>query len=351
MLQSAPAAALKRDLLLRPVRIWLYVIAAMVLLMVALGGITRLTHSGLSITSWKPISGVIPPLNIADWQAEFDAYKKIPEYQVQNQWMNLADFQSIYWWEWAHRLLGRIIGLAFFVPFLVFLFQRRLDWKLAPALATLFVLGGFQGFLGWWMVSSGLSERTDVSQYRLAAHLAAASILFAALIWVARSIRPRQVATGLAPGFKLLLAGFAALVFIQLVAGAFVAGLDAGFGYNTWPLIDGAFIPTGLLPLDPWWRNMFENVLTVQFDHRMIAYLIVAYVALLVWRGRDQIGRGPHIWLAVIAVAVLVQVGLGIATLLLVVPLPLAVAHQGMAILLWGSAIAYLADLHREAVV
>ncbi len=175
---------------LKPVRIWLYILAAMILLMVTIGGMTRLTDSGLSITSWKPISGMLPPLSVQDWQAEFEAYKQIPEFQQQNFWMDLEAFKSIFWWEWGHRFLGRVIGLAFAVPFVIFLFQRRLSWRLAPSLFTLFVLGGFQGFLGWWMVSSGLSERVDVSQYRLAAHLSAASILFVAIVWVAVKLTP-----------------------------------------------------------------------------------------------------------------------------------------------------------------
>lgn len=175
---------------LKPVRIWLYVMAALVLLMVVVGGITRLTESGLSITSWKPISGTIPPLTDADWQAEFEAYQQIPQYQVLNSWMSVDDFKYIFWWEWSHRFLGRFLGLAFAVPFVVFLFQKRLSRDLAAPLAGLFVLGGFQGALGWWMVSSGLTELTSVSQYRLAAHLTAASLLFIALIWVARRLRP-----------------------------------------------------------------------------------------------------------------------------------------------------------------
>lgn len=321
---------------LRPVRIWLYVIALMVLAMVAVGGLTRLTESGLSITEWKPVSGIIPPLSDADWQAEFDAYKKIPQYTELNQGMTLGQFQFIFWWEWAHRALGRVIGFVFAVPFLIFLFQRRFSWSLAAPLAGLFVLGGLQGALGWWMVSSGLTELTSVSQYRLAAHLAAALLLFLALIWVARRLEPREVEAGSRwPALTLLL-----LVFTQVVAGAFVAGLDAGQGYNTWPLMDGAIIPSGLGVMEPWWKNLFENALTVQFTHRMLAYAIVLFAGLLLWLRADRTG-----WLPRIALLVLLQAGLGISTLVLRVPLPLALGHQVLAFMLTGATIGWLADV------
>lgn len=331
---------------LRPVRIWLYVIAGLVLLMVAVGGITRLTESGLSITNWAPISGVIPPLNAAAWQAEFDNYKKIPQYLVNNQGMTLAGFQHIFWWEWSHRFLGRFIGLAFFVPFLVFLFQKRFTWSLAAPLAGLFVLGGFQGLLGWWMVSSGLVNRVEVSQYRLAAHLSAALVLFLALIWVARRLEPRTEPQAGPPMNRWPVAILLVLIAIQIAAGAFVAGLRAGYAYNTWPLMDGGLVPAGLRIMTPWWRNLFENVVTVQFDHRMIAYLIVVYVGVLIWqRGRRGGFAGVNGWLPRIGGLVLLQVVLGISTLLSVVALPLAAGHQVMAFMLAGSVIAYLADL------
>jgi cytochrome c oxidase assembly protein subunit 15 len=337
----------RRDDRLRPVRIWLYTIAALVLLMVALGGETRLTGSGLSITEWKPISGTIPPLSDAAWQAEFDNYKKIPQYQVNNPNMTVDGFKSIYWWEWTHRLLGRFIGLAFAVPFLVFLFQRRFTWSLATPLAGLFVLGGFQGVLGWWMVSSGLSKLTSVSQYRLAAHLSAALVLFLALIWVARRLAPQKtgamtrLSLPRAPVTILLL-----LVFLQIVAGAFVAGLHAGMGYNTWPLMDGALIPNGLGVMDPAWRNLFENTMTVQFIHRCIAYVVVLVAFFLLWR-QTRVGgfSGPNRWMPRIVGMICLQVVLGISTLLLMVPSDLAVAHQLVAFILAGSIMAYLADM------
>ncbi len=327
---------------LKPVRIWLYVIALMVLAMVVVGGLTRLTESGLSITEWKPITGIIPPLSDADWQAEFDGYKQIPQYQVLNRGMTLDEFKFIYFWEWFHRALGRIIGLVFAVPFLVFLFQRRFNWSLAAPLAGLFVLGGFQGALGWWMVSSGLTELTSVSQYRLAAHLSAALFLFIALVWVARRLTPTLAPANSddRPAAIILLL----LVVLQVAAGAFVAGLDAGMGYNTWPLMDGALVPNGLGVIDPWWKNLFENALTVQFIHRTIAYVIVLYAgALYFWR------RGQGGWLPRIALLVLVQVMLGIGTLLMHVPLSLALGHQALAFMLAGAVTAWLADMGKKA--
>jgi len=328
---------------LRPVRIWLYVMAVLVILMVALGGITRLTDSGLSIVEWKPISGALPPLSEAEWLADFEAYKQIPEYQLQNRGMSLSEFKYIFWWEWAHRFFGRLLGVAFAVPFLVFLAQRRFSWNLALPLGSLFILGGLQGALGWWMVSSGLTERVDVSQYRLAAHLGAAALLFIALVWVARRLEPRPMSP-LRPRWPILLLFF--LVYLQLVAGAFVAGLDAGMGYTTWPLMDGAFIPAGLDAIDPVWRNLFENALTVQFQHRMLAYLILAYALFLLWRQARAGGfAGAHGWLPRIVLLLGLQMLIGIATLLAQVPTWLALGHQSLAFMLLGAIVAYLADM------
>lgn len=325
---------------MKPVRIWLYVLAAAILLMVAVGGMTRLTDSGLSITSWKPISGMVPPLSVTDWQAEFDAYKLIPEFEQQNFWMNLDDFKSIFWWEWGHRFLGRVIGLIFAVPFLAFLFQRRLSWRLAPSLAMLFFLGGFQGFLGWWMVSSGLSERVDVSQYRLAAHLAAASLLFVAILWVAAKLTPTKQTQQLSAHpilWRFALWVLAMLVFLQIIMGAFVAGLDAGFGFNSWPLMEGAWIPEGLTPFNPWWLNMFENHLTVQFTHRMLGY-VVGLAAFVLFTFKAGQGASPlRDWLKLILLLIAAQILLGILTLILVVPIPFALAHQALAFITFGT--------------
>ena len=323
---------------LRPVRIWLYVIALMVLAMVVVGGLTRLTESGLSITEWNPVTGIVPPLSEADWQHEFELYQQIPQYKLLNQGMTLEAFKFIFFWEWFHRALGRVIGLVFAVPFLVFLAQRRFTWNLAAPLAGLFVLGGLQGALGWWMVTSGLTTLTSVSQYRLAAHLSAALLLFMALVWVARRLTPNRTVASAddRPAALLLLL----LVIVQIAAGAFVAGLDAGMGYNTWPLMDGALVPDGLGAMEPWWKNLFENALTVQFVHRTIAYVIVLYAgALWLWR------RGQGGWLPRIGLLVLLQVVLGISTLLAHVPLSLALGHQALAFMLAGAVIAWLADM------
>ncbi len=333
---------------LRPVRIWLYAVAAMVLVMVALGGVTRLTDSGLSITEWAPISGFLPPLDDAEWHRQFEAYKLIPEFRFQNAWMTVDDFKYIFFWEWLHRFWGRLIGIAFAVPFVIFLIQKRFSRSLAWPLAGLFVLGGLQGALGWWMVSSGLSERTDVSQYRLAMHLFAAAILFVALIWVARRLEPPFAADvkRTAPRWPAVL--LLGLVLLQIVAGAFVAGIDAGMGYNTWPLMDGALIPQGLGRLTPGWLNLFENGLTVQFQHRMLAYVIVAVVGVMVWRQARAGGfSGVDGWLPRIAFIVLLQVVIGIATLLLMIPTSLALGHQALAFMLAGMTTAWLADMRR----
>lgn len=330
---------------LRPVRIWLYAMAAFVLLMVVVGGITRLTESGLSITSWKPISGAVPPLSDADWQAEFEAYQQIPQYEVNNSWMTVDDFKVIFFWEYLHRLLGRLLGVLFAVPFVVFLIQKRFTPQLAWPLFGLFILGGFQGALGWWMVSSGLSELTSVSQYRLAAHLTAASLLFIALVYVPRSLEPGRVPGLVASRNIWWAAVLLVLIILQIGAGAFVAGLDAGMGYNTWPLMDGAIIPDGLGIMQPAWRNLFENNLTVQFIHRGIAYVIVAYIGLLLWRQYRAGFAGVHGWLPRLGALVLLQVALGIATLLSSVPISLAVGHQALAFMLAGLTTAYIADM------
>ncbi len=337
--QTVPATASGGDRL-KPVRIWLYAMAFLVLCMVVVGGATRLTESGLSITEWAPIAGTIPPLSDADWAREFEAYKQIPQGQ-QNNWMGIEDFKSIFWWEWGHRFLGRFLGLAFAVPFVVFLFQRRFSWNLAGPLAGLFLLGGLQGAIGWWMVSSGLSQLTSVSQYRLATHLFAASLLFLALIWVARRLEPAKTAS--APGWPVWL--LLVLLELQIVAGAFVAGLDAGMGYNTWPLMDGALVPQGLDVVQPFWKNFFENAMTVQFNHRMLAYAIVVFAGWLLWRQWKRGGfSGVHGWLPRIGALIGLQVVLGIMTLIHMVPISLALGHQALAFMLAGATMAYLAD-------
>jgi cytochrome c oxidase assembly protein subunit 15 len=335
---------------LRPVRIWLYCVALMVMATLVVGGFTRMTGSGLSIATWQPISGVIPPLSDAAWQAEFANYRKIPQYLVDNPHMTMAGFQAIFWPEWTHRLLDRLIGLVFLVPFLVFLFQRRLSRRLIGPLALLFCAGALEGVIGWWMVTSGIetSTLTSVSQYRLATHLCTALLLFLAMIWVARSLEPGEADPAAVQTKRWPVAILMVLIFCQIAMGAFVAGLHAGQGYNTWPLMDGALIPSGLGVMAPLWKNFFENAETVQFIHRDIAYVIVIYAAFLIWRQARAGGfAGVNGWLPRLGLLILLQVALGITTLLAHVPLPLGLGHQALAFMLAGATIAYLADLTR----
>lgn len=322
----------ERQLKARPfIRAWLWFAAALVLVMVIVGGATRLTDSGLSITEWQPLLGAIPPLSEADWLAAFEKYKQIPEYTLVNRGMSLAEFEFIYWWEWAHRFLGRFIGLVMIVPFLFFWLTRRIEPHLTPRLVALIVLGGLQGALGWYMVKSGLIERVDVSQYRLAAHLTLATVILGAIVWTALGVGyARREPPRDKWGWGAF--GLVSLVLLQVAAGGFVAGLDAGMGYNTWPLMDGQWVPAGLLIVEPWWRNFFENAMTVQFDHRLIAYAVALYATLYAWRVRS----GPAY---AVLVAVLLQIALGIWTLLEQVPLDLGLAHQGGAMIVFASAV------------
>jgi cytochrome c oxidase assembly protein subunit 15 len=331
-LEPTPADLAGRPMGTRAVRAWLYLVALMIIAMVVVGGATRLTESGLSITEWKPIHGVIPPLTETEWQEEFAKYQQIPEYRVINKGMTLEAFKGIFWWEWAHRLLGRLIGVVFFVPFLFFLAKRWIEPRLRWPLAGLFILGGLQGAIGWWMVASGLSERTDVSQYRLAIHLTFACIILAYTVWIARGLgifRLPRAASGIG-GVAALIVG---LVLLQIFLGGLVAGLNAGMTFNTWPLMDGAIVPSGLYIQEPAWRNIFENVATVQFNHRMVAYLLFAVALLHAVQTRGSEHR--HFAL-LLAAAVTLQAALGIATLLLVVPIDVALTHQlGAVVVLW----------------
>ncbi|MFN4142951.1 COX15/CtaA family protein [Aestuariivirga sp.] len=312
------------------VKAWLYAVAALVFLMVIVGGATRLTDSGLSITEWQPLLGAIPPFTEAHWLEAFEKYRQIPEYQLVNKGMSLAEFKFIYWWEWAHRFLGRLIGLAFFLPFAYFAATGALTVKTALRCGALFVLGGLQGALGWYMVASGLVDRVDVSQYRLAAHLTLATAIFGAILWVAYGLGRSRSAPATGRQWMALL--LVALVVLQVAAGGFVAGLDAGFGYNTWPLMDGALVPDGLLAVEPWWRNAFENAMTVQFNHRLLAYVIAVLAAAYAYVVQSRAG------LRLLA-AVLLQVALGIWTLLWAVPLWLGLAHQAGALLVLAAAV------------
>ncbi|HTN96482.1 MAG TPA: COX15/CtaA family protein, partial [Nordella sp.] len=313
------------------IRAWLWFAGLLVLVMVIVGGATRLTDSGLSITEWQPLLGAIPPLSEADWLLAFEKYKLIPQYSLVNQGMSLAEFKFIYWWEWAHRFLGRFIGVVMIVPFLFFWLTRRIEPRLTPRLVALIILGGLQGALGWYMVKSGLVERVDVSQYRLAAHLTLATVILGAIVWTALGVGDAQRPPP-RDGRDWAASGLAALVLLQVAAGGFVAGLDAGMGYNTWPLMDGQWIPKGLLIMEPAWRNFFENAMTVQFDHRLIAYAVAVYAALYAWRIASPAAYA-------VLLAVLLQIGLGIWTLLAQVPLHLGLVHQGGAMIVFAAAI------------
>lgn len=323
------------------VRIWLYIVLLVLFALFLVGGATRLTDSGLSITEWKPIHGVIPPLSEADWQEELEKYRQIPEYQQINKGMSLDEFKTIFWWEWAHRLLARGVGLVMALPLAFFWLSGRLEGHLKPKLLGLLALGGFQGFVGWWMVSSGLSERVDVSQYRLATHLTLACIIFTAVMWVARGLAPHSEASA-GQGTRRFAGVMALLVLFQIYLGALVAGLDAGMAYNTWPLMDGSVVPGDLFVQQPWWINLFENPKTVQFVHRLGAYLVLIAAfahAVTAWRA---LPGSTHARRALVLFGlVLVQAGLGITALVLVVPFGWALVHHAFAIVVLGFAVAH----------
>lgn len=328
----------------RAVRLWLYGIAVLIAAMVLVGGATRLTDSGLSITEWQLISGALPPFGEAAWLEAFEKYKQIPEYQLVNRGMSLDEFKTIFWWEWGHRFLGRAIGFAFLVPFLFFWVRGYLTRPLVPRLLVMFVLGGLQGALGWYMVMSGLVERVDVSQYRLAAHLGLAVALFAYVLWVAFDLRPWRIAVSQTKGwFASGIAALIVLVYLQILLGGFVAGLDAGQGYNTWPLMDGALVPEGLWAMSPLWLNLFENAMTVQFEHRMLAYVITVLAAIYCVAVLRHTDNGSLSTSAIVVLfVVFVQVALGIATLLYQVPLGLALFHQAGALVLLAAMLNHL---------
>ena len=318
----------------RVVRWWLITVAVLIAMMVLVGGATRLTESGLSIVEWKPVTGTLPPLSQQQWTQAFDAYKTIPQYRELNSGMTLREFKTIFWWEWSHRLLGRVIGAVYLLPFLWFLWRGVLGADLRRRLWIIFGLGALQGGVGWWMVASGLSERVEVSQYRLATHLVLALLIFAAIVWTLRRLGdrpPLQASSRL----KITSAVLLALTFIQLYFGGLVAGLRAGRVYNTWPEIDGALIPSAerLFFEQPWWRNLFDNALTVQFEHRMTAYTLFALAVLHAMDAiRSRAGAAAVNGALALVAAMTMQATLGILTLLHQVPISLALAHQAVAI-------------------
>jgi len=323
------------------VKWWLISVAALIAIMVLVGGATRLTESGLSIVEWKPVTGALPPLTEAQWTRAFEGYKTIPQYRELNAGMSLVDFKTIFWWEWSHRLLGRVIGMVYLLPFLWFLWRGVLNAELKRRLWLVFGLGALQGAVGWWMVASGLSQRVEVSQYRLATHLVLALVIFATVVWTLRRMRERPQAV-VPSRLKVTGAVLLALTFLQIYFGALVAGLRAGRVYNTWPEIDGALIPSAarLFFEEPWWRNLFDNTLTVQFEHRMTAYALLSLAllhAIDVVRSRAGGAVISGAWW--LAAAVLLQATLGVLTLLNQVPIDLALAHQAVAIVVLTLAI------------
>ncbi len=323
----------------RAVLVWLFVVLAMVAAIVVVGGLTRLTESGLSITEWKPISGVIPPLSEADWQAELEKYRSTTQYQVVNKGMALDQFKTIFWWEWGHRMLARAIGLVVLVPLLWFWWSGALKGPPLRRAGILFGLVCLQGLIGWLMVVSGLVGRLEVSQYRLAAHLGLAFVIFGWTLQLALDLK-RRAAWPRRPGAGLATA-IVAVIFVQILFGALVAGLDAGLTYNTWPLMDGKLVPDSLFIARPWWTNFGENVTLVQFQHRLMAYLAVALVAVAAWiAGRHRAGAGTA---GLLVFAVVVQTALGIYTLLAGAqgeqPILLGALHQSGALGLFAAAI------------
>jgi cytochrome c oxidase assembly protein subunit 15 len=327
----------------KPIAVWLLACCALVFAMVVVGGVTRLTDSGLSIVEWQPIVGTMPPLNQKDWDELFEKYHQTPQYKKVNLGMSLDEFKGIFWWEYFHRLLGRVIGLAFFIPFLYFIVKKAIDRPLGLKLMGIFLLGGLQGAMGWYMVKSGLVDNPHVSQYRLTAHLGLAFLIYATMFWVALELlSPTEPSYGnirlrALRRFSVAITG---LIFIMILSGGFVAGIRAGLAYNTFPLMNGHFIPPEIFMLEPWYRNFFDNMATVQFDHRMIAWTLAILVPVFWYRSRNvPLSGSARLACSLLLIMLAIQVSLGISTLLLVVPLPLAAAHQAGALLLFTAAL------------
>ncbi|MCC6775851.1 MAG: COX15/CtaA family protein [Hyphomicrobiales bacterium] len=332
----------------RALRLWLWTIAALVVLMVLVGGATRLTDSGLSIVEWRPVTGTVPPLSEADWNSEFAKYRTSSEYELVNKGMTLEAFKRIYWWEWGHRLLGRLIGIAFVLPLLFFHLRGWIPARLKWRLWLIFGLGGLQGAIGWWMVASGLVGRVDVAQERLATHLTMACLILMAIVSTAQTLAPARRRAVMPARLLPTAVAILALLVIQIALGGLVAGLKAGLVYDTWPLIDGAFIPSldRLLFNQPWWSNLVDNHLTVQFVHRMTAYLLLVLAALhAVDCARSAPGQIRAGALALLLV-LLTQATLGILTLLWNVPITLALLHQVVAVLALIVATLHAGQLH-----
>lgn len=328
----------------KPIAIWLLICCALVFAMIVVGGVTRLTDSGLSIVEWQPIVGTMPPITQQDWDVLLEKYRATPQYQQVNKGMSVDEFKSIFWWEYFHRLLGRLIGLVFFIPFVYFLIKKQIDRPLGIKLTGIFVLGGLQGFMGWYMVMSGLVNDPHVSQYRLTAHLGLAFIIFAAMFWVAMGLLSPQPVSQQADekiqGLRKFSFGLSLLIFIMILSGGFVAGIRAGMAYNTFPLMNGHLIPPDLFILEPWYRNFFDNITTVQFDHRLIAWTLAFLVPLFWLKSRKvELPGTTRLACNLFLLMLIIQISLGIATLLHVVPIPLAASHQGGAVLLFAASL------------
>jgi cytochrome c oxidase assembly protein subunit 15 len=341
---SAPAISPSR----RAVGWWLIIVAALIAAMVIIGGLTRLTGSGLSITEWRPVTGIVPPSTELGWQHEFAKYQRIPQYRLENRGMTLAQFKSIYWWEWTHRLLGRLIGVVFLLPFLFFAWTGAIGRKAIPRMLTLFALGGLQGLIGWWMVQSGLETRVSVSQYRLAIHLGAALLLFAAVFWTALEYLHASLlqSTG---HLRYRGVAFAILVYLQMLLGALVAGLHAGLIYNTWPSMNGRVAPEHPFFGIPWWSNFFDNPGLAQFDHRLGAYAVAASALALWWIAVRENLKGPAL-VSVYAIVFIatIQIALGIGTLLNQAPLVLSALHQVTALTLFAASLWHAFELRHH---
>ena len=317
---------------------WLVIISVMVIAMIMVGGATRLTGSGLSITEWRPVTGALPPMTAEGWQREFDLYRQIPQYEQVNRGMSLGEFQFIYWWEWSHRQLGRALGLVFALPFFFFLFTGRIPKRLQPRLWVLFALGGLQGAIGWWMVSSGLADRVSVSQYRLATHLTMAFLILGLSLWTALELRYGETRVDRRLPVFPWAAAFWGAVLVQVALGALVAGTGAGRIFTTWPGFEGALIPMGYLSNLPWWEAPFESLSAIQLHHRWFAYAITLAGLALAWRYFQSGDRVMRRFAAVLPAMIAIQVALGIWTLLSASPLSLSLIHQSGAIALFGVA-------------
>ena len=328
----------------KAVGLWLLAVALVILAMIVIGGLTRLTGSGLSITEWKPIMGAIPPLSDAAWADAFAKYQRIPQYLLENRGMSLAEFKGIFWWEWGHRFLGRLLGALFLLPFIWFAITGAILRREWPRFVVLFFLGGLQGFIGWWMVTSGLETRVSVSQYRLAIHLGAALLLLIAILWIALE----YLRGGKSTGMSKRATAFVGAVYLQMLLGALVAGLHAGLIYNSWPDMNGRLFPENAFYASPWWINFFENDGLAQFNHRIGAYLVAAFAVWVYLQGIKLGGPAKTSANAVAAITVW-QVFLGIATLLLMAPLWLSALHQITAAALLCAAVwhAYELRIHQ----